>query len=429
MKKTIEEILKTLTNSAGVYFFKDNKNNIIYIGKAKNLKKRVSSYFQKDRLDFKTAAMLPNIRNIDFMTTASEEEALLWENTLIKRFKPKYNVLLKDDKTFPYLKITKEDFPAIYITRKVDNDGADYFGPYVDSGSLQKIVRLIKRIFPIRKCRKILYKKNRPCLNQHIGKCFGPCSTQPDKKKYQKMIEDVKLFIKSDYRSLKAEWERKIVEAIAKLEFEKADIFKKRLLTLEKLDNFDIRIWEIEQSEIEKLSQIYERKDEDLANLENILNLHQKISVIAGFDISTLSGKNSVGSRVVFKDAKPWKERYRRYKIKTVSDETPNDFAMMQELIRRTLQAEDVAEIDLFVIDGGKGQLNMALLEMKLAKKEIPILSIAKKQEILFLPGQSNGLRLADDSEALKLIRHIRDEAHRFAVTYHKKLRAKKFLG
>ncbi|MCP4481795.1 MAG: excinuclease ABC subunit UvrC [bacterium] len=428
MKKNIEKILTTLPITSGVYFFKDNKNNIIYIGKAKNLKKRVLSYFRKEHPDFKTTVMIPHIRNIDFMQTNNEEEALLWENTLIKRFKPKYNIMLKDDKTYPYLKITNEKYPAIYATRQISDDGADYFGPYVDSGNLQQIIRLIKKIFPIRKCRKKLIKISRPSLNYFMGKCYAPCMGDLDESTYAKIIQDIKRFIKSDYKFLKKQWKLEINTCIKKQEFEKANILKERILTIEKLENFDIRVWEIKETDLHKLSKVYRAREEDLANLENILNIHRKINIIAGFDISTLGGKYSVGSRVVFQDSKPKKSMYRKYRIKTVSNEKTNDFAMMQELIRRTLQADDLHKIDLFVIDGGKGQLNIAISEMDLAHKKIPILSIAKKQEILFLPKQSNGIRLEEDSEALKLIRYVRDEAHRFAITYHKNIRKKNFL-
>ncbi len=429
MIENIKNFLTNLPNSSGVYFFKDAKNTIIYIGKAKNLKKRVSSYFVGKK-DFKVVMMVPNIRYIDFLVTDTDEEAFLWENTLIKRFSPKYNIDLKDDKTYPYLKLTTDKFPSIYITRKVENDGAEYFGPYVDVETLKWVVSLIKQIFNLRKCKKKLTgkKEKRPCLNFFMNKCLGPCCYAIKTQDSSELLKDIKKFVKCDYKNLLKKWKKEIQELSTNLNFEKAEILKQKILNLEKLQNWNIKVWEIKKDDLEKLHQIYDKKEQELANLENIFDLPKKVKTIACFDISNISGKHAVGSRVVFVDGKPEKSMYRKYKIKYTSTEKPNDFAMMNEVIERTLKGDDIEKIDLFVIDGGKGQLNVAENLLKFYKKNISLISIAKKQEIIFLPHQKNGIRLPMNSEILKLIRHLRDEAHRFAITYHKKLRSKNSL-
>jgi excinuclease ABC subunit C len=426
MSENLQKLVTNLPSKAGVYFFKDAKNTIIYIGKAKNLKIRVRSYFRKTD-DFKVMTMLPNIKYIDYMITADEEEAFLWENTLIKRFHPKYNILLKDGKTYPYLKISNEKYPCIHITRKIENDGAEYFGPYVEVETLKNIIGLIKKIFLIRKCKKKLNdkKENRACLNFFMGKCLAPCFNEVNEKDYKSFIKDIKLFVKFDYTRLLKKWETEIKNLIKQQKFEKAEIVKQRIFVVNKLNNFDIKVWEIKEADIKILQKIYEKKEDELANLENVLDIPTKIKTIAGFDISNISGKYAVGSRVVFVDGKPAKDKYRKYQIKQVPNDKPNDFAMMGELLDRTLNADDIESIDLLVIDGGKGQLNIANQIMQQHKKNIPIISIAKKQETIFLPNQQNGIQLPESSEILKLIRYIRDEAHRFAVSYHKKLRSK----
>jgi excinuclease ABC subunit C len=429
-RERLKQFLKDLPNLPGVYFYKDAKNEIIYIGKAKNLRKRIFSYFRETN-DFKTLILLQNIRYIDFMITENEETALLWENTLIKRFLPKYNIELKDDKTYPYLKITNEKYPRIFITRKLDNDDAQYFGPYVDVSTLKDILSLIKKIFPIRKCKKSLNgKEKRPCLNFFMNKCLAPCYYDIGENIYKDMINDIKAFIKFDYKKLIKKWMTEIKIYSEKMEFEKANILKNKILAINKIKDksFDIKVWKIKKTDLDKIQEIYQSKSDELAKLENILNIPKKIKTIAGFDISNISGRYAVGSRVVFVDGKPCKEKYRKYKIKTVPTDKPNDFAMMSEVLDRTLESEDIDEIDMFLIDGGKGQLNIASQIMKNHKKNIPIISIAKKQEIIFLENQKNGIQLEMNSEVLKLIRYIRDEAHRFAVSYHKKLRSKNFL-
>ena len=373
--------------------------------------------------------MLPNIRYIDYLVTKTEEDAFLWENTLIKRFQPKYNILLKDDKTYPYMKITNEEYPCILITRRVENDGAEYFGPYVDVNTLKDVIRLIKKIFQIRKCRKKLSntkKEKRPCLNYFMNKCLAPCCFDIDENQYKDLTRDIKMFVKLNYKDLIDKWSKEIEELTKDLKFEKAEIVKNRILAIQKLKDFKIKIWEISESDLQRLQQIAAAKEEEISQLENILEINKKINTIAGFDISNISGKYAVGSRVVFVNNVPDKSKYRRYKIKEVQIDKPNDFEMMRELIRRALKSEDIGKVDLLLIDGGKGHLNIACQEMERQNKNIPIISIAKKEEIIFTPNQKNGIKLDMSSESLKLIRYIRDEAHRFAVTYHRKLRAQK---
>jgi excinuclease ABC subunit C len=263
-----------------------------------------------------------------------------------------------------------------------------------------------------------------------MNKCLAPCYYDIGENIYKDMINDIKAFIKFDYKKLIKKWMTEIKIYSEKMEFEKANILKNKILAINKIKDksFDIKVWKIKKTDLDKIQEIYQSKSDELAKLENILNIPKKIKTIAGFDISNISGRYAVGSRVVFVDGKPCKEKYRKYKIKTVPTDKPNDFAMMSEVLDRTLESEDIDEIDMFLIDGGKGQLNIASQIMKNHKKNIPIISIAKKQEIIFLENQKNGIQLEMNSEVLKLIRYIRDEAHRFAVSYHKKLRSKNFL-
>jgi excinuclease ABC subunit C len=420
-KEKFIEKLKTLPNKPGVYFFKDNTNKIIYIGKAKSLKKRVSSYFKSEIFDYKTIALLNSIKFIDYMITESEKEAFLWEDKLIKKFMPKYNINLKDSKTYPYLKIVNCKYPYLSITRKFVEDGSAYYGPYVDVKSLRNILRFIGRLFPIRKCRKDLTKNNkhRPCLNYQMGYCLGSCVEKVNEKTYLNMIKDLKCFLGGKYKYLVKQWMREIKQLIKDLKFEEANILKKKLETLNSIENFDINLWRIDEKKVVEMMDSIENKDD---SLEKILNLKEPIKIIAGFDISNISGKYAVGSQVVFIDDKPAKDRYRKYKIKYTKNE-PNDVAMIREIVSRCLKNPLNKDIDLFLIDGGIGQVNGAYSELQKNNINTKILGIAKKEELLYLPNTKEPIRLNRNSASLKLLMQIRDEAHRFAVKYHRQLR------
>ncbi|MFC1566862.1 GIY-YIG nuclease family protein [bacterium] len=414
--------IKKVTKKPGVYFFKDASNNIIYIGKAKDLRNRLNSYFREQEY-LKTAVMMQNVKFIDYVITDSERTALLWENKLIKKYTPKYNISLKDDKTYPFLKLVNTQFPYLLVTRKYIEDKSVYFGPYVDVRILRKLKRLIERVFLIRKCKKNLNKKikRKPCLQYHMGMCLAPCSMEILKKDYNKIIRDVKIFLQGRYRKLIRKWKVEIKEKSNNLKFEQAEIIKKRLYTVEQFFAKNVKLWHVGEKNINEFLQSAERVSD---KVEDIFPEVNRIKKIAGFDISNLSGKFAVGSRVLFENGKANKDRYRRYKIK-FTKESPNDVLMMREVIRRAARNKESGDIDLYLIDGGKGQVNAAQDELAKIGNRTLVIGLAKKNEWLFKPGAREPIILDKNSSVLKLFQRIRDEAHRFAITYHKKLRRK----
>ena len=532
----LKEKITNAPKHPGIYLMKDKNKNIIYIGKAKNLKNRIKSYFSETQKDPKTEKMVSLIEDIEFIITNTEKEALILEAELVRKNRPKYNIELKDDKAYPYITITTSDpYPRIIISRRKLSKDDTHFGPYTNS--VMNTVSLIRNIFRIRDCRpKTLPKK--VCLSYHMKRCNGPCEDHTSHKDYMTSIDLAIRFLKGDTKDVIREIETNMKQASKNHEFESAAIYRDQLtqlrplsdrqtVILKKKNDVDIighhaenekvvfniliirngtltasrhytfnKIAEDQEMLESFIQQYYFRHNESIPNeiltpydlkekqlmeewlsdikgkkvtihtpkkgeklkllemsdknakeayttkiaqdkedkartetLKTALNLKKQPRIIEGFDISTIGGRHSVGSMVQFKDGRPNKKNYRRFRIQTVTG--IDDFAMMREVIRRRykrLKDENTPMPDLILIDGGKGQLNIALHVFKeLNIRNQPIISLAKKEEEIYLPNRSNPIILEKDSKALLLLRHIRDESHRFAIGYHKMLRKKGF--
>jgi len=540
------EQLRALPAKPGVYLFKDKEGKIIYVGKAANLNSRVRSYFgAPSSLSAKVQRLVAKIQDFEFVVTNSEQEALILECNMIKKYTPRYNVRLKDNKTFPYLKINvNEDWPGVYITRRVQKDGARYFGPFASAGSVRKTLRLIKKIFPFRSCSKrIEGKDKRPCLDYYIRRCLGPCIGAVEKQEYHDVINQVILFLQGKQELILRELNTRMKAAAQQLQFERAALLRDQIKAIEKVIEgqriaitlqgekdiiglaqnekqayvklFSIRNnkligqdhfimegikgespgqimtsfvklyyasasyipplillqhpvdepavlseWLEQQrgSRVElqvpqrgakkklvdtaaenaaqglELAQAKEIKVEvissGLRELKNRLRLPKMPRRIECYDVSNIQGALAVGSMVVLEKGRSKPAHYRRFRIKTVAG--ADDYAMIQETLRRRfkrgLTGEGAWAIipDLVLIDGGKGQLNAALeLRRELGLDSIPMASLAKENEEVFIPGDPQPVYIAKDSPALHILQRARDEAHRFAISYHRKLRRK----
>lgn len=539
-----KEKLKDVPENPGVYLMLDKDDNIIYVGKAKNLKNRLRQYFHNSVKTVKVMAMLDHVADFRYIICGSEVDALVTENNLIKKHTPQYNILLKDDKSYPFVRINlKEDYPSISLVRALKNDGAKYFGPYMQSVNIRDIFDLIHSAFPIRDCNRDMTKPSRPCLNAHLGRCVAPCSGKVTKEEYRKEVMRVVDFLKGNDREVERVLTDKMMEFADKENFEVALKYKEKLAVLEKVVrkqvsalpkdfNLDVFAYEtngvktavnmlvvrggklvggensvfdgIDDSLTSYLYQFYKNNppvcDEiitdgaednkaledalstlvgrkihvltpkqgvrkqllDLAHtnahdalekhgtqeerktlrtkgavkqLADLLSLKTLPGRIECYDISHVSGVDKVSSMVVFEGGEPKKSHYRKFKIKTV--EGNNDFASMKETLSRRLERlnnpeetdESFASVpDLIVIDGGKGQLSYALDALALyGRTDIEILSLAEREEEVFLGRAPKvSVMLSKDSVALQLLQRVRDEAHRFAITFHRNLHAKR---
>lgn len=535
MNKALKIKLENLPEKPGIYFFKDAQNNIIYIGKARSLKDRVKSYFQATS-DSKVHNIISETADLDYVLTDSEREASFLENNFIQQHQPKFNLRLKDDKSFPYLKITaQEKYPGIYLTRRVEADGARYFGPFSPAHQARKTIHLVNKYFGIRGCEEhVPGRRKRPCLEYDLKLCTAPCVACISDKEYQENVDNALLFLEGKVEELLAVLGRKMNEAAQGQEFEQAAQWRDLIRTIEQIKEkpkltsvqqedkdifgfsrkggksalyvFQMRKGKVNKSEgiflqvpaemskekilsshlphfykekrdvpdriflpfepfrldevKKKLSSLRKGKvkilvsqrgkNKKLVELANrnaeilirekatkisileeardILDLDKTPQRIEGFDVSNIGGKESVASLVVFKNGKPYKDSYRKYKIKTV--EGPNDVASLQEVTHRRytrLLDEKEAMPDLILVDGGKGQLSAAKKALEdLGLGSVPVASLAKREEIIFTPSRPEGLRLERTSPVLKLFQNIRDEAHRFAISFHRLRRKKK---
>lgn len=539
-QKHIETILKSLPTSAGVYRFLDQDGKIIYVGKAKNLKNRVQSYFKNDLSHSpKTRLLVKKIHDIKLVVVSSETEALLLENNFIKQYKPRYNILLKDDKTYPWICVSNEEYPQILTTRKKLKDGSIYFGPYPNGRLLKELQELIGKLYPYRRCKipmteqNVLKNKYRACLNKQIKICSAPCEGCVSKEEYREIINDIKKILRGDFHQLKTSLREQMMNYAKTLEFEKAQIFKEKIQLLdaytsktsivtnsslnaeifayeelsdgimvnamkvvngslisslskevkapieeEIIDIFTTAIiqlrsqlgWESEQIivpqilplpedyakqtladtndrkkllDLCKKNALFAKSDKIkrdtildperwsknlISQIQKDLNLPKPPYYMECFDNSNIQGCNAVAACVVFRGGKPSTKEYRHFNIKTV--EGPNDYASMKEIINRRysrLIKEEKPLPDLIIIDGGKGQLAVAveaLSELGLYP-QIPIISIAERLEEIYYPGNPYPLCLDKRSNSLKTIQHIRDEAHRFGITHHRNKRSK----
>ena len=406
------ECIRDIPHLPGVYIMKDASGEALYIGKAKDLSKRVSSYFQKSRpRTAKQMLLLEKVKGLDYVITGSEEEALIYEASLVKEKKPKYNVELKDDKSFPLLKITLNDkFPRLTITRKKLDDGSRYFGPYTKVKLLRNAVSILKNIFPLRICKKI---PDELCLAYHIGQCLGPCIKRIDEKSYNEIVEQLILFLEGKKTRLTRELTEKMKYFADKKDFERAAVIRNRLSAL------------VEVSD--KKTADYSSWGNVALKLKKILRLPCLPFKIEAFDVSNISGKEAAGSMVYFNNGLPDKSNYRKFRIKSVKG--VDDYAMIREIVARRykrLKEENKKFPDLIVIDGGKGHLGAAYEELlKLNVSHVPVIGIAKEEEKIYTLGSSEPLDINRDSEILHFIQNIRDEAHRFALKYHHALRRK----
>ncbi len=544
MKPAVQEKLKLIPYNPGVYLMKNSKGTIIYVGKAKNLKKRVSSYFNRNNFDHpRTEVLVSRVAALDYIVTRSELDALILEDTLIKKHRPKFNVSLKDDKRYPYLKITmREAFPRVVVTRSIERDGAKYFGPYTEAHSIRNTLNLLEKIFKLRTCNKYIPKKvhkkisdDRACLNFQINKCEAPCIGNISYEEYRERINQVVLFLKGKTDDIISQVRSQMEKAAVNQQYEKASqyrdqileishVTKKQIMSNQSLSDADVigiaryeseccsvilkirygklikkEHYFLENTEQEKLALILSRfithyynyredippilmiqqEPEDSQLLEELLktkihipqrgdkkklldmaihnafllveekklahikssqrtifavkelkerlHLTQLPRKIAAFDVSNLFGKEAVASMVFFDNGKPKKSQYRRFKIKLVPG--IDDYKMMNEAVSRYLahlDDDNVDKPDIILIDGGKGQLSAAEKALKNTTHSISLFSLAKRLEEIFKPGKKEPIIIPKTSYALKLLQQIRDEAHRFAITYHKNLRDKK---
>ena len=537
----------------GVYLHRDAGGKVLYVGKSASLRDRLRSYFgSKKNLDPKSVELVSRIDDFEYIVTASEQEALLLENSLIKEHKPKYNIRLKDDKTYPYIKVDlAEDFPRIYVTRRTANDGARYFGPFASAGSVRKTLDLLKRLFPYRSCTKtITGNDSRPCLEYHIKRCVAPCTGYASRNDYSEVIAQVVMFLEGNTKEIVSDLKTTMLEASDNLEFERAAALRDRLKAIEKVyegqnvvglgrEELDVigaayggeeawvEIFFIRQGKLigrdhftmsgtreeegqEILARFIEqfyssashvprkilvpesitdkevvagwletkrkgpveinvpqrgakrrliemvttnaaqgleqlklkwisdstRMETAMSELQEELNLPRSPKRIECYDVSHIQGTNTVASMSVFQDGKPLSSNYRRFKIK--SHDGNDDFASMREVLSRRFKrlknardggeenASFAAAPDLVLIDGGKGQLSSAVeVMLHLGLQDIQLASIAKREEEIFLPDAAEPVIMPKNSQGLFLLQRARDEAHRFAVTFHRNLRGK----
>ncbi|WP_334056127.1 excinuclease ABC subunit UvrC [Polaribacter sp. P097] len=538
MNTSLKLQIKTLPSSPGVYQYFDKEEKLIYVGKAKNLKKRVSSYFTKTHDSGKTRVLVKNINTIKHIVVNTETDALLLENNLIKKYKPKYNVLLKDDKTYPWICIKKERFPRVFMTRRVIKDGSEYYGPYTSVRTIKALLELIKELYTLRTCKydlsreKINTGKYKVCLEYHLGNCLGPCEALETEAHYNNSIKEIRNIIKGNFKESLERLNTLMMGFAEKMEFEKAQRIKEKLdrlsnyqakstivnPTINNVDVFSIIsdkthgyanfikisngsiiqshtteikkkleesdkellelfIFEIRQrynstspeiyvpfqvnigenvkvtipkvgdkkrivelsernAKYYKLEQLKQIKIVDpdrhvkriMAQMKADLRLKEEPRHIECFDNSNIQGTNPVAACVVFRDGKPSKKEYRHYNIKTVVG--PDDFASMEEVVFRRykrLLSEGESLPQLIIIDGGKGQLSSAVksLEILGLRGKIAIIGIAKRLEEIYYPDDPIPLYLDKKSETLKITQFLRNEAHRFGITFHRNKRSK----
>ncbi len=407
---------------------KNRRGEIIYVGKATSLKKRVGSYFQGRGFSPKVQALVSHIAAIDYIPTASEKAALLLEFELIKRYRPRYNVMYRDDKSYPYLKLTiKESWPRLLVTRVVRKDGAKYYGPYPDGSYLRKIVRAVRKYFPLRYCKQAKVPA-KACFYYHLKRCAAPCIGLVSAPQYAAVLKEVDLFLRNRPQQLLQYLERRLAEHSQTMEYEQARrIYQEKQFIEEILRRINFR--QLDPAALLKIHLPELPQQQMLPLLKQELGLPRLPRRIEAFDISNISGQLAVGSMVVFQDGQPAKQDYRRFRIKSVVG--IDDYAMLREVLQRRYRgmlAKKEKLPDLVLVDGGKGQLAQAVSVLKTLGVSIPLASIAKREEQIFRPGKNPPLVLDRRSPALQLVRHIRDEAHRFAVSYHRLLRKKKGL-
>ncbi len=434
-----EKVRTQFPKAPGVYLFQDQAGRVLYIGKAKNLRARVGSYFLKAAAeDTRTSRLVREVYDVDYMDAESEVDALLMESRLIKDIQPKYNRELRDDKSFPYLQITThEDFPRVEITREPRSSGVKLFGPFTTVGSLRAAMHVLQRVFQFRTCSLDIdegddrWRWFRPCLLASISQCTAPCNQRISKSEYRRDIGRLKKFLEGNRKSLLKEMKAEMEQAATDLQFEQAARLRDEVHMLESLR---------ERGDLEKHEQpevFYMDPKKGVAGLQKVLKLAKPLRTVEGVDIAHLAGDETVASLVQFIDGMPFKPGYRRYRIREVSG--VDDYASIYEVVSRrfarlsnSVSTDDGDELfpDVLLVDGGKGQLRRALQAFDALQIEPPmVISLAKREELVYVMGRDEPLRLSRHSYALRLLQYVRDEAHRFAQHYHHLLRRKKTLG
>jgi len=423
------EKVRTFPRKPGVYLMKDRQGRVIYVGKAVNLRSRAGSYFlSAAATDRRTQDLVPEIADLDFIQTDSEVDAVLLEARLIKDIQPRFNQELKDDKTFPYLQIsTREDFPRVEFTRTPQTKGVKLYGPFTSAKKLRGLIAVLQKIFKFRTCSLDIQEDEerwrwfRPCLLASIHQCTAPCNLRISKEEYREDIRRLRMFLDGKKDKLLRELTAAMQQAAQERKFEKAARLRDEIKALETL-NLRGNLNDHVQPEV-----FYIDPRKGLAGLKKIFHLAKLPRVIEGMDIAHLQGGETVASLVQFIDGLPFKHGYKRFKIRTV--EGVDDFASMREVVSRRLrrlQQEGTAFPDILLIDGGKGQLNAALAAMQAIDVNGPFtISLAKREEEIYVPGEEAPRQLGRHSYALRLLQYVRDEAHRFAQSYHHTLRHK----
>ena len=438
--------LEFLPHSAGVYLMRDAAARIIYIGKAKDLRRRVASYFQKLIAHPKIAGLVGAVRHIDYIAAASEREALIVEQRLINQVQPLYNTMWRDDKSYPYLKLTtEEDFPRLIFTRRKKNDGGAYFGPYPQVNIVRKLISNFWRhkTFPLRPCRypfterqvqqglpPTLEKKVKSCLYLHTGECPAPCVGKISRADYAKIVRQARRYFSGRSRALMNRLQDEMARAAENLNYEKAAGLRDQIKALTHIAE-KVTLREIDEKDVLEQTQT----TRTLTDLQQYLHLPRPPMTIECFDNSNIQGSDPVASMVSFKAGRPNKSGYRKFKIKTVQG--PDDFASMTEVVARRYKrlAEQKQPFpDLILVDGGRGQLSsalMALAQLRKAGYNLPALSVAglaKEREEIFLVNAREAILLPKDCAALHLLQQVRDEAHRFAIAFHRQRRQKRMF-
>lgn len=433
----LKEKIEFLPHDPGVYRYLDSSGTVIYVGKAKDLKRRVSQYFRPpEQLNRKTRALVEHIADLQYTVVETEEDALLLENNLIKQLQPHYNILLKDDKTYPWICIRNEPFPRVMLTRRYVRDGSSYFGPYASVQFAHRLLDMIGSLYRLRICAHPLTPeqigggKLRTCLNYHLGKCAGPCVGVFSKEEYQAQIEDIRKLLSGRTRALISECRDRMFEASKQMLFEEAQQWKERLALLEAHHErektvghgiLDMETYKLLQEK--SLPKRIEKSEKVVAQLQKDLGMNVPPRHIECFDNSNIQGTNPVAACVVFRDGLPSKKDYRHFLIKTVVG--ANDYASMKEVVNRRysrMMAEGEDLPQLVVIDGGKGQLSFALealSELGIADR-MYVVGLAERMEEIIIPGDPLPLFLDRNSSSLRVLMHIRDEAHRFGITHHR---------
>lgn len=422
MKEKISAILKTLPERPGVYLMRDIDGKIIYVGKAKKLKRRVSSYFRHSHSSPRLNKLVSLIEDISIIRTETEAEALIVEAKLIRRYSPFFNVDLKMNDRYPYVKITSEDYPRIEITRHKTDDDAVYLGPFVDAGNIRNLMRLTERYFPLRVCAKNITpdKTRRPCIEYSLGHSMGACAGLCSQSEYRERVADVILLFEGRSAELVERLRKRMNDAALSLEFEKAARYRDTIRA----------VWRLSRQRIS--SALQEDLDNEtwqvLNRIQELLGLKVLPWRIDAFDISHTHGHDTFGCCIVFEQGRPSPNLYRRFKIRELQDGEINDFASIYETVKRRYahvldNSEPAPQLGL--IDGGPEQLEFAEQALQELGLELPLVSLAKREELIFLPDRTEPLRLGRDDPALQLFQRLRDEVHRYAITTHRNAREK----